>query len=75
MYDNKNKSFYTIAKDYLQMSKTVGYSTPLLSYNVVLDEKVFTVSRRVQTLVDALAETGGLMGIVLSLAALLLKGT
>ena len=39
---------------------------------MVVDEKVYTVNRRVQTIADALSDTGGLMGIIYSIAGLLL---
>lgn len=65
------KSFFTIEKDYMQISNR-GDTNSLLFYNIILDEKVFTVNRRVKTIIDALAETGGMMGIIYSIAAFML---
>ena len=49
-----------------------GIKNSLLFYNILLDERVITVNRRVKTIIDALAETGGFMGIIYSIASFML---
>ncbi len=60
-------------KDYTQNADH-GPTTPLLRFNIILDEQVFTINRKVYTIVDALESIGGMMGIAYTIASFLLKG-
>ncbi len=72
----KNLTFYETKKDQiilLDSSITYVNNKQFLVMNYVLDAKVTTVERQVYSIFDAIASTGGIMGVILQLFNFFIK--
>ncbi len=74
-YDRKNLTYYDVR---VGNTQTGVYSPikqkPLFMYILHLDENVMTVQRKVFTIFDAFAATGGIMGLILGVCRLMIGG-
>ena len=66
-YDNKDDNFYDTRVDYYLQQEYQKDIKPLLFVEFFMDDKISIIERKVYTILDAVANTGGMIGAIYTL--------